>query len=46
MSPLTDPDWVALETIIDEDIVRHIMPQLYQAGARGIVEYPINKIIE
>ena len=46
VSPLTDPDWVALETIIDEDIVRHIMPQLYQAGARGIVEYPINKIIE
>ncbi len=46
IAPLTDPDWVALETIIDEDIVRHIMPQLYQAGARGIVEYAINKIIE
>jgi len=46
ISPLTDPEWVALETIIDEDIVRHIMPQLYQAGARGIVEYAINKIIE
>src|SRR5687767_10002338 len=46
VSPLTDPDWVALETIIDEDIVRHIMPQLYAAGARGIVEYQINKIIE
>lgn len=46
VSSLTDPDWAALETIIDEDIVRHIMPQLYQAGARGIVEYPINKIIE
>lgn len=45
VSPLTDPDWVALETIIDEDIVRHIMPQLYAAGARGIVEYTINKII-
>jgi ATP phosphoribosyltransferase len=46
ISQLTDPAWVALETIIDEDIVRNIMPQLYQAGARGIVEYPINKIIE
>jgi ATP phosphoribosyltransferase len=46
VSPLTDPGWVALETIIDEDIVRHIMPQLYAAGARGIVEYQINKIIE
>jgi ATP phosphoribosyltransferase len=46
VSPLVDPEWVALETIIPEDIVRHIMPQLYQAGARGIVEYPLNKIIE
>jgi ATP phosphoribosyltransferase len=46
VAPLTDPEWVALETIIDEDIVRHIMPQLYQAGGRGIVEYPLNKIIE
>jgi len=46
VSPLTDPAWVALETIIDEDIVRHIMPTLYAAGARGIVEYTINKIIE
>ncbi|HVK08240.1 MAG TPA: ATP phosphoribosyltransferase [Gemmataceae bacterium] len=46
VSPLTDPDWVALETVIDEDIVRHIMPQMYAAGARGIFEYAINKIIE
>ena len=46
VSPLADPDWVALNTIIDEDIVRHIMPQLKAAGARGIVEYPLNKIIE
>ncbi len=46
VSTLTDPDWLALETIIPEEIVRHIMPQLYQAGARGIVEYPIDKIIE
>ncbi len=46
VAPLTDPEWVALETIIDEDIVRHIMPLLYQAGGRGIVEYPIGKIIE
>jgi ATP phosphoribosyltransferase len=46
VSSLTDPEWVALETIIDEDIVRHIIPQLYAAGARGIVEYTINKIIE
>jgi ATP phosphoribosyltransferase len=46
VSMLTDPHWIALETIIPEDIVRSILPQLYQAGARGIVEYPLNKIIE
>lgn len=45
LSPLADPNWLAMEIIIDEDIVRHIMPQLYAVGARGIVEYPINKII-
>jgi ATP phosphoribosyltransferase len=46
ISSLADADWVAVNTIIDESIVRHIMPQLKQAGARGIVEYPLNKIIE
>jgi len=45
LSPLADAEWLAMEIIIDEDIVRHIMPQLYAVGARGIVEYPINKII-
>jgi ATP phosphoribosyltransferase len=45
LSPLADPEWLAMEIVIDEDIVRHIMPQLYAEGARGIVEYPINKII-
>ena len=46
ISSLADADWVAVNTIIDESIVRHIMPQLKQAGARGLVEYPLNKIIE
>jgi ATP phosphoribosyltransferase len=46
ISPLADPDWVAMNTIIDENVVRHILPQLKQAGARGIVEYPLNKIID
>ena len=46
ISSLSDPDWVAVNTIIDEDIVRHIIPQLKAAGARGIVEYPLNKIID
>jgi ATP phosphoribosyltransferase len=46
VSSLSDPEWVAVNTILSEDIVRHIVPQLKQAGARGIVEYPLNKIID
>ena len=46
ISNLADPDWVAVHTIIDEDTVRHIIPQLKAAGASGIVEYPLNKIID
>lgn len=46
VSSLSDPEWVAVNTIIDEDVVRHIVPQLKQAGARGIVEYPLSKIID
>jgi ATP phosphoribosyltransferase len=45
VSPLSDPDWVALETIIDERVVRDIIPELKQAGAEGIVEYPLNKLV-
>ncbi|MCA9061803.1 MAG: ATP phosphoribosyltransferase [Planctomycetaceae bacterium] len=46
VSHLSDPDWVAVNTIVDESIVRSIIPQLKQSGARGIVEYPISKIID
>ena len=46
VSHLSDSDWVALNTIVDENIVRTTIPQLKQAGARGIVEYPISKIID
>jgi ATP phosphoribosyltransferase len=46
VSHLSDPAWVALNTIVDESIVRSIIPRLKQAGARGIVEYPISKIID
>jgi ATP phosphoribosyltransferase len=46
ISSLSNEEWVALNTIIDENTVRHIIPQLKQAGARGIVEYPLNKIID
>jgi ATP phosphoribosyltransferase len=38
--------WVAVNTIVDESVVRETVPKLKDAGARGIVEYPINKIIE
>ena len=46
VSSLSDPDWVAVNTIIDESIVRRIVPALRAAGARGIVEYQISKIID
>jgi len=46
ISSLSDDKWVAVNTILDESIVRHTIPQLKAAGASGIVEYPINKIID
>ncbi len=46
VSDLADKDWVAINTILDESIVRHIIPRLKSAGARGIVEYPLNKVID
>jgi len=45
VSPLSDPDWVAVNTIVDEDVVRTLIPRLKAAGAQGIVEYPLNKIV-
>lgn len=45
ISALSDPEWVDVMTIIDEDTVRHLIPRLKAAGACGIVEFPINKII-
>ena len=46
VSHLSDPDWVAVNTIVEESVVRTAVPQLKAAGARGIVEYPIGKIID
>ena len=46
ISHLSDPDWVAISTIIDEAAVRTIVPALKKAGATGVVEFPINKVIE
>jgi ATP phosphoribosyltransferase len=46
ISSLADEQWVDVNTIIDESVVRQIIPRLKTAGARGIVEYPLNKVIE
>ena len=46
ISNLADEDWVDVITIIDESVVRQIIPRLKAAGARGIVEYPLNKVID
>ena len=43
---LSDPEWVDVMTILDESVVRTIIPELKRAGASGIVEFPINKIID
>ncbi len=45
ISPLSSADWIALETIIDESVVREIIPRLKALGAEGIVEYPLNKVV-
>jgi ATP phosphoribosyltransferase len=45
VSSLSDKDWVAIEVVLDEKVVRDIIPDLKRAGAQGIVEYPLNKVI-
>ena len=45
ISTLSQAGWVAVETIIDEHIVRELIPQLKSAGAEGIIEYPLNKVV-
>jgi ATP phosphoribosyltransferase len=45
ISNLSLPGWVAVETIIDEKVVRELIPQLKAAGAEGIIEYPLNKVV-
>jgi len=45
VSQLADKDWVDLDTIIEESVVRDLIPKLKKAGAQGIVEYPLNKVI-
>jgi len=45
ISQLSDAEWLAVNTILDETAVRRIIPRLKEAGAQGIVEYPLNKIV-
>lgn len=45
VSHLSDEEWLAVNTILDESTVRTIIPRLKEAGAQGIVEYPLNKIV-
>jgi ATP phosphoribosyltransferase len=45
IAPLADDGWVALETILPEPTVRDLIPKLKRAGAEGLVEYPLNKVI-
>ena len=45
ISPLTDDSWVALETVIEKNVSRELIPALKRMGAEGIVEYPLNKLV-
>ena len=45
ISELSDKGWFALEVMINEKIVRELIPKLKTAGAEGIIEYPLNKVI-
>ncbi len=45
VSALSQPGWVAVETILDEHVVREMIPRLKAAGAEGIIEYPLNKLV-
>jgi ATP phosphoribosyltransferase len=45
LSNLSLAGWIAVETVIDEHVVRDIIPELKAAGAEGIIEYPLNKVV-
>jgi ATP phosphoribosyltransferase len=45
ISALSNEGWTSVEVILDESVVRHILPEIKRAGASGIVEYPLNKVI-
>ena len=45
VAPLTDPGWLDVDTVIEEKVVRDLIPKLKSAGAQGIIEYPLNKVV-
>ena len=45
ISQLSDSEWVAVNTIVEEGVARDVIPRLKAAGATGIVEYPLNKVV-
>jgi ATP phosphoribosyltransferase len=45
VSSLSQSGWVAIETVIDEKVVRELIPELKELGAEGIIEYPLNKVV-
>ena len=46
VSPLSEKGWFALNTIVDETVVRELIPQLKELNATGIVEFPLNKLVD
>jgi len=45
VAQLYDSDWLSVETVINESIAREVIPSLFDAGAEGIIEYPLNKVV-
>jgi ATP phosphoribosyltransferase len=45
VAPLSEKGWVDVDTVIDESLAKVLIPKLKQAGASGIIEYPLNKVI-
>ncbi len=45
VAPLYQSEWFSVETVVDSDVVRDLIPKLLQSGAEGIIEYPLNKVV-
>ena len=45
ISTLSDPEWLAVNTVIEESLAWQVIPRLKEANAQGIVEYPLNKVV-